>query len=122
MAMGNGVSRCQNLKPAINIKMEAKSIINAAVPRSSTIIKAAVRAIIAQIGMKRRRYKFRLSLNLSQKAAMKKITAHFASSDGWKLTEAGPIGILSQRRARFTSVPIWGIRTIISSAVERINK
>jgi hypothetical protein len=70
------------LTPAIiNIK-KPKNNINAAVPKSSMITRAATTAITEQIGTNLFRNNLIWAPNLSQTAARKKTIIHFASSEG----------------------------------------
>ena len=81
-ANGTGIRTCHNFAPAI-IKIINDSIhIKAAVPKSSTIIRAAVRPIIVQMGTNLFRNKPSVRLDLSQKAAKKIRSDHVASSEG----------------------------------------
>jgi len=73
---------CHDRTPAIMSIRKAKSEMRAAVPKSSTMINATTRPTTAQMGTNRFQNNLISSLNLSQIAARKKMTAHFASSDG----------------------------------------
>jgi len=94
---GSGVRMCHHLTPPIiNIKKD-RSAINAAVPKSSTIISATTMPTTKQTGKNLFQNSLIPSPHLPHTAARKKMTAHFASSDGWKLTDIVPSGIFSQR-------------------------
>ena len=79
---GRGVKMCHHFAPAIINIRKPKSDTSAAVPKSSVIIKPATRPTAKQAGTNLFQYNFRLALKLSQKAARKKTSTHFASSDG----------------------------------------
>ena len=119
---GMGVRKCHQRAPAImSIRITIKAI-NAAVPKSCVTMRAYTMPVIAHTGRNRVLYFFIEFPKKSSRAARKITTAHFANSDGWKLTDAGPRGMDNQRRAKFLSTPMPGIKTAISSATAMTNR
>jgi len=119
---GMGVRKCHQRAPAIRSIIKAINAINAAVPKSCVTIRAHTIPVIAHIGRNLFLYCLIEFPKKSSRVARNITTAHFANSDGWKLTDAGPRGMDNQRRASFFSTPKPGIKTAISNAIARINR
>jgi hypothetical protein len=90
----------------------------AAVPKSCVTISRKTVPAIMQGGRKLLEKDRILSHLRSSQAARKIMTDHLASSEGWKLSEAGPRGIVSHLRAKFFSVPMPGMSTSMSIVID----